>query len=56
MGKEGQPVPVMDDAFVESVTERYTELYERITGVRLQPAPAEDINARVQKAVEEYLG
>jgi phosphoribosylaminoimidazole-succinocarboxamide synthase len=56
MGKEGQQVPPMDDAFVQSVTERYVELFERITGQRFHPAPTEDINARVQRAVAEYLG
>ena len=56
MGKEGQRVPEMDDAFVRSVTERYTELYERITGQRLVPAPTVDMNARVQRALEGYLG
>lgn len=56
MGKEGQQVPVMDDAFVASVTDRYTELFERITGERLVPAPVEDVNARVQQALERYLG
>lgn len=56
MGKEGQHVPTMDDAFVQSVTERYVELYERITGEAFRPAPTENINARVQRTVEEYLG
>lgn len=56
MGKEGQQVPAMDDAFVQSVTDRYVELYERIAGERFVPAPSEDINVRVQKAVEAYLG
>lgn len=56
MGKEGQQVPVMDDAFVASVTDRYTELFERITGDRLVPAPVEDVNARVQRALQRYLG
>ncbi len=56
MGKEGQRVPDMDDASVRSVTDRYTELYERITGQRLVPAPTEDMNARIQRALEEYLG
>jgi hypothetical protein len=32
------------------------ELYERITGQDFHPAPTEDINARVQRAVGEYLG
>jgi phosphoribosylaminoimidazole-succinocarboxamide synthase len=56
MGKEGQQVPTMDDAFVQSVTDRYVELYERITGETFVPAPTADIDARVQKAVGEYLG
>ncbi len=56
MGKEGQQVPTMDDAFVHSVTARYVELFERITGSTFHPAPTEDINARIQKAVSEYLG
>lgn len=55
MGKEGQRVPEMDDAFVRSVTERYTELFERIVGQRLVPAPTEDMNARVQRALDVYL-
>lgn len=56
MGKEGQRVPDMDDVFVRSVTERYTELYERITGQCLAPAPTGDMNARIQRALEAYLG
>jgi phosphoribosylaminoimidazole-succinocarboxamide synthase len=56
MGKQGQQVPTMDDTFVQSVTDRYVELYERITGERFVPAPTADIDARVQKAVGEYLG
>lgn len=56
MGQAGQQVPVMDDPFVRSVTERYTELYERITGQTLVPAPTEDINARIQRSLEAYLG
>ncbi|MBL7962426.1 MAG: phosphoribosylaminoimidazolesuccinocarboxamide synthase [Flavobacteriales bacterium] len=56
MGKEGQQVPPMDDAFVQSVTDRYVELYERITGSIFQPAATEDINGRIQGALAEYLG
>jgi len=56
MGKEGQPIPEMDDTFVQSVTDRYTELYERITGQGLEPAPTDDMNARVQRALDAYLG
>lgn len=56
MGKEGQQVPAMDDAFVQSVTDRYTELFERITGQGLPPASTVDMNDRVQRALAEYLG
>jgi phosphoribosylaminoimidazole-succinocarboxamide synthase len=56
MGKEGQQVPVMDDAFVQSVTGRYVELYELVTGTAFQPAPTDDINRRVQEAITAYLG
>ncbi len=56
MGKEGEQVPDMDDAFVQSVTDRYTELYERITGQRLAPAPTDDMNGRIQNALEAWLG
>lgn len=56
MGREGQHVPEMDDAFVRRVSERYIELYERITGERLQPAPTGDMNGRIQEALELYLG
>lgn len=56
MGKEGQRVPPMDDAFVQSVTDRYVELYERITGSAFVPAPTEAINERIQRAVVSYLG
>lgn len=56
MGKEGQQVPVMDDAFVQSVTDRYVELYERITGKAFVPADTSDINARIQHALNMHLG
>jgi phosphoribosylaminoimidazole-succinocarboxamide synthase len=55
MGKEGQQVPAMDDAFVQSVTGRYVELYERITGQRFVPADTTDINARLQRALQAWL-
>ena len=37
-GNEGQVVPEMDEAFVNSVSERYIELYEKITGDKFQKA------------------
>lgn len=56
MGKEGQQAPAMDDAFVQSVTARYVELFERITGERFVPADTAHINQRMQRALAAYLG
>ncbi|MBW7893125.1 MAG: phosphoribosylaminoimidazolesuccinocarboxamide synthase, partial [Chitinophagaceae bacterium] len=37
MGKEGQSVPNMSDEWVETISNKYIELYERITGEQFQP-------------------
>lgn len=55
MGKEGQQVPDMNDAFVQSVTDRYIELHDRITGTPFVAADTADIAARIQRNVEDYL-
>lgn len=55
MGKEGQAVPKMDDAFVQSVTDRYVELFERITGEVFMPAETDDINRRIQRSLGDWL-
>lgn len=55
MGKEGQQVPPMDDAFVASVTERYVELFGKITGQPFRPADTRDINGRIQGNLLAYL-
>ncbi|MBL0035690.1 MAG: phosphoribosylaminoimidazolesuccinocarboxamide synthase [Flavobacteriales bacterium] len=55
MGKDGQQVPHMDDAFVQTVSERYIELFEKITGQTFVPADTADIEGRILKAVEGYL-
>ncbi len=55
MGKEGQQVPHMDDAFVHSVTDRYIELHDKITGSAFMPADTSDISARIQSNVDAYL-
>ena len=51
MGKEGQAVPEMDDAFVQRVSERYIGLYEQLTGQRFLPSDTGDIQARIQQAL-----
>jgi phosphoribosylaminoimidazole-succinocarboxamide synthase len=54
-GLEGQQMPFMPDEFVNTITERYIELYERITGRNFEKSDTTDIQARIQKNVEEYL-
>jgi phosphoribosylaminoimidazole-succinocarboxamide synthase len=42
MGKEGQTVPEMDDAWVETISKRYIELYEKVIGEAFRPQPLSD--------------
>lgn len=55
MGKEGQQVPEMTDEYCETVSQRYIELYEDITGKKFVPCADEDLDARIEKNVSEYL-
>lgn len=54
-GKEGQQMPVMPDEFVWEVSDRYIELFERITGQQFVKADTERILERVKRNVVEYL-
>jgi phosphoribosylaminoimidazole-succinocarboxamide synthase len=54
-GKDGQNVPEMTDELVESISDRYIELYEKITGEKFQKANTQEIEARIQQAVLAYL-
>jgi phosphoribosylaminoimidazole-succinocarboxamide synthase len=54
-GLEGQQMPIMPDDFVKTVTERYIELYERITGKQFLPADTSDIENRIKENVNEFL-
>lgn len=54
-GLEGQSVPEMSDAYITSVSERYIELFENITGEKFQKADVSSIETRIQKNVEAYL-
>ncbi|MFN6379205.1 MAG: phosphoribosylaminoimidazolesuccinocarboxamide synthase [Flavobacteriales bacterium] len=51
MGKEGQQIPVMTDEFVQSVTDRYIELYETVTGLPFQKQDYSDAMTRIERAV-----
>lgn len=54
-GLEGQTMPVMPDDFVETVTERYIELYEKITGEKFEKADTTDIAKRIEMNVLSFL-
>lgn len=54
-GLEGQTVPIMPDAYVEEVSERYIELYENITGEPFVKADLTHIEERIETNVLNYL-
>jgi phosphoribosylaminoimidazole-succinocarboxamide synthase len=55
-GKEGQSVPEMTDEIVESISDRYIELFEKITGEKFQRAETSEISNRIEKAILAHLG
>lgn len=54
-GLDGQTMPVMPDEFVKVVTERYIELYEKITGKAFVKSDTTNIQERIQTNVDNYL-
>ncbi|KLT69788.1 MULTISPECIES: phosphoribosylaminoimidazolesuccinocarboxamide synthase [Flavobacterium] len=54
-GQDGQQIPEMTEAYIESVSERYIELYENILGEKFVKADIANIDARIDKNVKEYL-
>jgi len=54
-GKEGQVIPEMDEAFVASVSDRYIELFENITGDKFVKSDLSDIQGRIDKNVRNFL-
>ena len=54
-GKEGQQVPEMTEEIVNSISERYMELFENITGEKFVKADVDSIAARIEKNITEYL-
>lgn len=56
MNEPGQVMPDMTDEYINSVSERYIELYEHITGNKfVKPTDSEDINKRIQDNINNYL-
>jgi phosphoribosylaminoimidazole-succinocarboxamide synthase len=54
-GKEGQVMPDMPDEFVNQVSERYIELYERITGDTFVKADTDSIEQRILKNINDFI-
>ena len=54
-GQEGQQIPDMSDEYIETVSERYIELYENILGEKFVKADISNINERIEKNVLAYL-
>lgn len=54
-GLDGQTVPEMTDEYIESVSERYIELYEHIIGEPFVKADTSNINDRINRNVLSYL-
>jgi|TARA_B110000196_G_scaffold137063_1_gene118743 phosphoribosylaminoimidazole-succinocarboxamide synthase len=54
-GKDGQEIPFMSDEFVASVSERYIELFEHITGEEFVKQEVDDVLARVENNILNYL-
>jgi phosphoribosylaminoimidazole-succinocarboxamide synthase len=54
-GQDGQVIPDMDAAFIDSVSERYIELYEQITGDAFVKADVTDVLNRVEQNINKYL-
>ncbi|NNK79943.1 MAG: phosphoribosylaminoimidazolesuccinocarboxamide synthase [Flavobacteriales bacterium] len=54
-GLEGQSIPEMSHEFVESVSNRYIELYENITGKKFEAAKTDSIESRIEQNIKSYL-
>ena len=54
-GKDGQQIPHMNEEFVNSVSERYIELFEHITGENFVKEEVDDVLNRVENNIKNYL-
>jgi phosphoribosylaminoimidazole-succinocarboxamide synthase len=54
-GKEGQQIPEMTDAYIETVSDRYIELFENILGEQFVKADIANIHERIEKNVLNFL-
>lgn len=54
-GREGQKIPEMSNEFINEVSERYIELYEKITGEKFIKADISNVPERIEKNCLEFL-
>jgi phosphoribosylaminoimidazole-succinocarboxamide synthase len=54
-GKEGQQVPEMTDEIVRSISERYQELYQQMTGETLEPVNYDTLLERIERSIVNYI-
>jgi len=57
MGKHGQTVPEMSDAWIETISNRYIELFEKVTGTKFQPEQLseEERFQKISAAIKKYV-
>ena len=54
-GLEGQTLPEMDKSLINSISERYIELYENITGLTFEKASTSNLQKRINENVSSYI-
>jgi phosphoribosylaminoimidazole-succinocarboxamide synthase len=54
-GKDSQKVPEMTDKIVQSISERYKELYQQMTGATLAPVDYGTLNQRIEQSIVNYI-
>lgn len=54
-GKEGQKVPDMNEAWVNEISERYIELFEKVTGEKFPRHSTDHFTSEIEKSVTDYL-
>jgi len=55
MGKEGQQVPEMTDAWLEEISNRYIELFEKVTGKTFERQVYSDAEVRIKQSIDHAL-
>lgn len=55
MGRPGEKVPEMTEDVCRSISERYIELYEHLTGRKFVPASQDNVEARIEKNVLDFI-